>query len=181
MGQTNCRLGGLRYGILIVPLRLLYASVLTLVFVRLRGEIHVDPVDLASDTFAGEIELVIPFTEPELTRAVMQRAVSLAAGLEARICLIAVHALPYPLPFICPSATHAFLVDQLLDLAGDCALPVASQVVLARSREEGFRDALQSEATVLVGTRPRLWRTSEERLAKMLAADGHRVMLLHVK
>jgi hypothetical protein len=32
---------------------------------------------------------------------------------------------------------------------------------------------------VLVGTYRRFWRTSEERLARTLVADGHKVALLH--
>jgi len=144
------------------------------------GELHIDPTDLAGDTFAGEIELIVPFTDPATTRAVLERAHGLTAGLNARISLVAVHALPYPTAFTCPTATHAFLVDQLLSLAAECPFPVASQVVLARSREEGFRHALKAEATVLLGTHRHFWRTAEERLAKMLVADGHNVVLLHV-
>ena len=60
-------------------------------------------------------------------------------------------------------------MDQLTELAAECPLPVNPQVVLARSREEGFRYALQPESTVLVGTHRHFWRTSEERLARMLA------------
>jgi hypothetical protein len=71
-------------------------------------------------------------------------------------------------------------VDQLVDLADGCPLPVAPQVILARSREEGFRHALKSESTILVGTRRHIWRTAEERLAKTLVADGHKVVLLHL-
>jgi hypothetical protein len=54
-------------------------------------------------------------------------------------------------------------------------------VVLARSCEEGFRHALKPESTILLGTRRRLWKTSEERLAVVLARDGHRVALVHVE
>lgn len=145
-----------------------------------RGELQIDPIDLAGDTFAGEIELVVPFTDPQATRAVLEKARALTAGLNARVMLVAIHALPYPSAFTCPTATHAFLVDQLLELANACPMPVASQVVLARSREDGFRHALKTESTVIVGTRKHLWRTSEERLAKMLVADGHKVILLHI-
>jgi len=144
------------------------------------GELHIDPIDLAGDTFAGEIELVVFFTEPQATREVLERAQTLTAGLNARVLLLAVHALPYPSPFVCPTATHAFLVDQLLELSSNCPLPVASQVVLARSREEGFRHVLRSESTILLGTHRHVWRTAEERLARMLVADGHKVILLHV-
>ena len=67
----------------------------------------------------------------------------LTAGLQARIKLVAVHAVPFPADFRCPTSTHAFLVDQLVELAGECSLPVNPQVVLARSRDEGFRYALK--------------------------------------
>jgi hypothetical protein len=144
------------------------------------GELQIDPSDLAGDVFAGELELVVPFTDPESTRMVLERVRTLTAGLNVRIMLVAIHSLPYPSAFTCPTATHAFLVDQLLELANACPMPVASQVVLARSREDGFRHALKAESTVLVGTRKHMWRTSEERLAKMLVADGHKVILLHI-
>jgi hypothetical protein len=72
-------------------------------------------------------------------------------------------------------------VNQLTELAADCPLPVIPQVVLARSREEGFRYALRPESTVLVGTHRHFWRTSEERLARTLLADGHKVALLHIE
>jgi hypothetical protein len=149
--------------------------------VETRGELQIDPADLAGDAFAGEIELVVPYTDLPTTRAVLQRAQALTAGLNARILLLAVHSLPYPSPFTCPTATHAFLVDQLLELANGCPMPVASEVVLARSREEGFRHALRTDATVLVGSRKHVWRTSEERLANMLVSDGHKVILVYVQ
>ena len=145
-----------------------------------RGELRIDPASLGADAFAGEVELVVPYTELELTRALLQRTAGLTGGLQARITLLAVHAIPYPASFRCPTAMHAFLVDQLLELAAECALPVNSQVVLARSREEGFRFALKCESTILMASRRHFWRTEEERLARMLAADGHKVALVHI-
>jgi hypothetical protein len=144
-----------------------------------RGELRIDPGQLGSDAFTGELELVVPFTDPDLARALLRKAVALTAGLQARISLVAVHAVPFPADFRCEASTHAFLVDQLTQLAAECPLPVDSQVVLARSRQEGFRYALRRESTVLVGTHRHFWRTSEERLARTLVADGHKVALLH--
>jgi hypothetical protein len=145
-----------------------------------RGELQIDPGQLGTDAFTGEIELVVPYTDLALTRSLLQRVQVLTAGLQARIKLVAVHSVPYPAAFRCPTATHAFLVDQLMELAGECSLPVDPQVVLARSREEGFRYALKSESTILLGSHRHFWRTEEERLARMLVADGHKVALLHV-
>lgn len=145
-----------------------------------RGELRIDPGQLGTDAFAGEIELVVPYTSLPIARALLQRAQVLTAGLQARIKLLAVHSVPYPADFRCPTSAHAFLVDQLMELAAECSLPVNPQVILARSREEGFRYALNSESTILLGTHRHFWRTEEERLARMLVSDGHKVALLHV-
>jgi hypothetical protein len=135
---------------------------------------------LGPEAFSGPLELVVPYTDPELAREVLRRAVGLIAGLEARVVLLAVHAVPFPADFRCVGSNHSFLVNQLTALAEDCQLPVTPQVVLARSREDGFRFALNPNATILLGTRKSILRTSEERLARMLAADGHKVALLHI-
>jgi hypothetical protein len=127
------------------------------------------------------IEIVVPFTEWAVTEAVMKRAAAFTAKLNATVTLLAVHTVPYPMPFGCPAAVHAYLVEQLIDLASRCPLPVNPQVVLARSREEGFQHALKPESTVLLGTRKRLWKTGEERLAASLAQQGHRVALVSIE
>jgi hypothetical protein len=145
-----------------------------------RGEFRVDPGSLSMDGAARELEVVVPFTVPETTAAALDRAPVLTAGLDAHILLLAVHTLPYPLPFVCPSLAHAYLVEQLMELAGHCALPVHPQVVLSRDFEEGFRFALKPSSTVLLATRRQFWRTREERLARVLARNGHKVALVHI-
>ena len=146
-----------------------------------RGELRIDPGQLGTDAFSGDLELVVPYTDPDLTRALLRKAAALTAGLQAHIALVAVHTVPFPADFRCAASTHTFLVDRLTELASECPLPVNPQVVLARSREEGFRYALPPDSTVLVGTHRHFWRTSEERLARMLVADGHKVALLHIE
>ncbi len=145
-----------------------------------RGELQIDPGRLGTEAFSGPIELVVPYTDLPLTKALLQRAQALTSGLQVHITLLAVHALPYPAAFRCPTAMHSFLVDQLMELACGCSLPITSHVVLARSRDEGFRCALKSESTILLGTHRHFWRTGEERLARMLVADGHKVALVHI-
>lgn len=146
---------------------------------RTRGDLRIEPGALENSSDA-ELELVVPYTVPTVTRAVLARAESLTVGLNARISLIAVHSVPYATTFGCPSSTHGFLVAQLLELSAECRLPVNAQVVLARSRDEGLRFALQPGSTVLMGSRRRCWRTAEERLARKLAGDGNRVVLVYV-
>jgi len=145
-----------------------------------RGELQIDPGSIENFSAAAEMEVVVPYTEWGITEALLKRAAALTAGLNVRLTLVAVNAIPYPATFPGPTAVHAHLVDQLEALASRCTLPVQAQVVLARSREEGFRYMLRPDSMVLVGTRKRFWRTAEERLAKMLVNDGHKVALVHV-
>jgi hypothetical protein len=94
--------------------------------------------------------------------------------------LIAVHTLPYPVPFVCPSLVHAHLVEQLLELAAACTLTVQPQVVLARDRMEGFQYAMPPGSTVLIASHRHFWRTQEEKLARALVEAGHKVALVHI-
>jgi len=145
-----------------------------------RGELQIDPGSLGTESPAGEIEVVVPYTGRSVTQALLKRAAALTAGLTVRLNLVAVLAVPYPASFPGPTAMHRHLVEQLEDLSSQCPLPVQAQVVLARSRQEGFRYMLRPDSTVLLGTRKRFWRTAEERLANTLVSDGHKVALLHV-
>jgi hypothetical protein len=147
--------------------------------VRTQRQLEIDPGVLELSG-AGEMEIVVPYTEWSVTSAVLRRAVALAAGLNVRIQLVAVHAAPYPATLGCPALVHAHLVEQLVDLASHCQIPVTPQVVLARYWDEGFRFAMKPHSTVLIGTRRRFWRTHEEKLAQALAREGHHVALLHV-
>jgi hypothetical protein len=144
------------------------------------GQLRIDPGTL-EEVGVGEIEIVVPFTEWSVTEATLKQAVSLSSTLNARISLIAIHTVPYPLPFGCSGTVHSHLAEQLIALAGDCPLPVRPQVVLARDFEQGFQYALKAESTILIGSRKHLWKTAEERLAKMLAREGHKVVLVHVR
>jgi len=143
--------------------------------------LRIDPGSLEADGYAGELDVVVPYTEWSVTDALLQRAVALTAGLNARLTLVAVHTVPYPATFECPAAVHAYLVERLVDLASRCPVPVNPQVVLARGRSEGFCHVLKPESIVLVGARKHWWRTEEEKLARSLARDGHKVVLLHVE
>ena len=141
--------------------------------------LRIDPGSLETDGYVEELDVVVPYTEWSITDALLKRAVALTAGLNAKLRLVAVHTVPYASPYGCPAAVHAHLVEQLVDLASRCPLPVNPQVVLARGRAEGFAYVLKPESIVLLGARKHWWRTEEEKLARRLARDGHKVVLLH--
>lgn len=146
------------------------------------GQFRLNPVNLAGGEAGAELELVVPFTEAYATAVALEKAAALTAGLDARVLLLAVHTLPYPVPFVCPALVHAHLVEQLMELASHCRLAVQPQVVLTRDRMEGFRYAMKPASTVLVATCKRhFWPTPEEKLARDLVRDGHHVALLQIE
>jgi hypothetical protein len=145
-----------------------------------RGALRIDPGSLDTNGVGEDLEIVVPYTERSLTQAVLERAAGLTAGLKAKVMLVAIHTIPYPADFECQSAVYGFLVKQLEDLASQSSLAVEPQVVLARSREEGFRHVLSDRSTVLLATRKHWWRTQEEVLARALVRDGYNVALLHI-
>jgi len=147
---------------------------------RTRGELRIDPGQLGLESFSGELEVVVPYIDADTTRAVLCKAAVLTAGLQARVLLVGVQCVPFPADLRFAASAHSFLVEQLMNLADECRLPVRPQVVLARSIQDGLRFAIHPDSTVLMGTRRHLWRTSEERLARLLVQDGHSVVLLHL-
>src|SRR4051794_7615151 len=109
---------------------------------RTRGELRIDPGQLGLESFSGELEVVVPHIDAETTRAVLCKAAALTAGLQAKVLLVAVQCVPFPADLRFSASAHSFLVEQLVQIAEECHLPVNPQVVLARSIQDGLRFAL---------------------------------------
>ena len=137
------------------------------------------PLQLNRPEDAGTFEVVVPYTGPEITARVVERAAALAAGLNVALKLVAVYVAPYPADLSCPTAMKEHLTARLTELAERTTLPSSVQLVVSRDRSEGFRQVLRPSSTVLLGSRKRWWRTREERLARDLTRAGHHVSLLH--
>jgi hypothetical protein len=128
---------------------------------------------------SGSLEIVVPYTDPEVTAKVVEKAAALAIGLNAIVKLVAVYVAPYPADLNCPTAMQEHLTSRLSEIAERTNLPSSMQIVVARDRDAGFRHILRPESAVLLGSFRRLWRTREERLARELVREGHHVSLLH--
>jgi hypothetical protein len=148
-----------------------------------RGRLRIDPGSLRAperpEESAGSLEIVVPYTDPEVTAKVVKKAAALAIGLNAMLKLVAVYVAPYPADLTCPAAMEEHLTSRLSEIAGRTSLPSSVQIVVARDRDAGFRHVLRPESVVLMGSLRRLWRTREEKLARVLAFRGHHVSLLH--
>lgn len=125
---------------------------------------------------AAELDLVVPFTTPELTRAALDAANRMGAGLNASLRLVKVQVVPFPLDLGQSPVYVDFLKKQLEQF--ESALPAAGEVRLARDFEEGLEGTLDPGSVVVLATRKRPWRTRTERLAASLRKVGHKVVMV---
>jgi hypothetical protein len=134
---------------------------------------------LASDlapAVVSNLQIVIPFRTPELTRAALKYASRLSGDLNARIRLIDVHVVPYGVPLDEPTVDPKHLTRRLRQFAQEGAIPISAEVVFARDWELGLRRSLAPGSLVLLAIKRAWWRTSEKRLAGRLRKIGHQVI-----
>jgi hypothetical protein len=122
------------------------------------------------------LDLVVPFTTPELTRAALDAANRMGAGLNATLRLVRVQVVPFPLDLSQSPVYIDFLKDQIAQFQSD--LPVAGEIRLAREFEAGLLGTLGPESVVILATPKRMWRTRNEVLAAILRRAGHKVVLV---
>ena len=132
---------------------------------------------IGSANQTAELDLVVPFTTPELTRVAVDAANRMGAGLNATLRLVKVQVVPYPMDLYQSPVHIDFLKSQLARIPSE--LPVASEIRLARELEAGLLDTLTSNSVVILAARKRLWRTRSEHLAASLRRAGHKVVLVN--
>ena len=122
------------------------------------------------------VEIVVPFTTPELTRVALDAAGRLGEGLNARVRLVRVQVVPFPLELTQPRVQTDFLKSQLARFQSE--LPVSREVRLARDLEAGLISTMGPGSVVILASGKRLWRIRNERLAASLRSAGHKVVLV---
>jgi hypothetical protein len=127
----------------------------------------------------AELDLVVPFTTPELTRSALNAADRMGGELNASLRLVKVQVVPYPLQIDQPPVYLEFLKNQLDQFRSE--LPMTNEVRLSREAETGLLGALKCDSIVVLATRRRPWRTRNERLAAKLRRAGHKVVLIYEK
>ena len=124
----------------------------------------------------AELDLVVPFTTPELTRVALDAANRMGGGLNATLRLVKVQVVPFPLDLEQSPVYIDFLKDQLTHFQSE--LPVAGEIRLAREFEAGLLGTLGRDAVVILAAPKRPWRTRNERLGASLRRNGHKVVLV---
>ena len=124
---------------------------------------------------AGLVVSVL-FASAGETLAALRTAAALAADLNARIHLVSVHAVPFPLPLDRPPVYVEFLRDQLRAVAEQCALPVEGHLYFGRDVAETLASVLPAESIVVVGSKSRWWPNRVGNLERKLRRNGHHIV-----
>ena len=132
----------------------------------------------ALESVSRPIQIIVPYTTPDLSRVALNSAATLAKGIRAEVVLLAVHVVPFPLPLDRPDVQGKHLMHLLESVAVGSSLPVRVELVLARDRTTALHRFLKPGPQVLLVTRKRWWRTAEEKLAGVLAQEGCNVSLI---
>jgi hypothetical protein len=122
------------------------------------------------------LDLVVPVTTPDLTRAALDAANRMGMGLNATLRLIKIQVVPFPMDLSQSPVYLDFLKSQLQRYESE--LPLAGEIRLARELEPGLLGTLSPNSIVVLATGKRLWRTRNERLAAALRRAGHKVVLV---
>ena len=127
----------------------------------------------------AELDLVVPFTTPELTRVALSAAERMGEGLRAAVRLIKVQVVPFPLDLGRPPVPVDFLKEQMEQFKSK--LPMTCEIRLARELKPGLLEALGRDSVVILAGRWRPWSTLNERLAGWLRRAGFKVLLISGK
>jgi len=128
----------------------------------------------------GDLRVFVLHTSADLTRAALGAVAALTRNLSARVTLVAVQIVPFPLPLDRPDVPPTFLEQELKVLVRGIDAPVDVRVVIARDRAVGIEEAISPGSLVVLAAKKHWWPTSHERLARWLARAGHSVTLVEV-
>jgi hypothetical protein len=122
------------------------------------------------------LDVAVVFTSGAATTTALRTAGALADSLNARIKLVAMQVVPYPLPLESPPILLDFSEHRLREIAVESLVETTVQIYLCRDSWATLSAVLPPHSLVVIGGRKRWWRTKEESLVRKLSRAGHQVI-----
>lgn len=122
------------------------------------------------------MEIVVLHTTVSETLAALKTAAHLAQGLSARIRLLVLEVVPYPLPLDQPDVTLPFTHRRFRTLAENTSVETSVDIHLVRDRDKLLESILEPHSLVVLGAHRSWWPTANGKLAKRLERAGHQVV-----
>jgi hypothetical protein len=126
------------------------------------------------------MEVVVLHTSVKETLEALKTAAKLADGLSARIRLLVLEVVPYPLPLDQPQVALPFTQRRFRTLAQNASIETNVDVHLVRDPDKAIESVLEPRSVVVMGAPKskwsRLWPNTHARVAKRLTRLGHQVI-----
>ncbi len=124
------------------------------------------------------MEIVVLHTTVAETLAALKTAARLAGGLSARIRLLVLEVVPYPLPLDRPNVPLPFTHRRFRTLSSSLETSIETNIDihLVRDPDKAIESVLEPNSVVVMGTRRSWWPSAHRRVAKRLARLGHQVV-----
>ena len=127
------------------------------------------------------LEVVVLHTTTSATLQALRTAARLAEGLAARIRLLVLETVPYPLPVNTPQVPVEFTERRFRTVASETSIDTRVDIRLGRDQAEMLESALEPHSLVVVAAKGGWWPTAQKRQAKRLAKRlerlGHQVVV----
>jgi len=129
-------------------------------------------------TSAEPLDIVVPFTTPQLTRIALTKAADLTAEIPSRIRVLRMQRVPFPLPLDHSPVSVEILREQVRKATSDVA-PAEIVIYLTREPVETLLDSLEPRSILVIASKWRPWRTAQERLKRICERQGNHVALVY--
>ena len=131
----------------------------------------------------AKLEVNVVFTTYPSTVAALRSACELARHLDARIRLIVVQSVPLAWSLESPPVSLDFVEERCRGMVAQCVevCEVKIDLYMCWDKWQALREALTPRSLVIVGGRRRWWHSREQKLAKRLEAERHRVIFAEVR
>jgi len=129
-----------------------------------------------SETSDCSLEVIVLHTPTAGTLKALRTAAGLAEGLAARIRLLVLQVVPYPLSLNAPDVPVTFTRRRFRTIAADANIETHVDIRFGRDQAQMLAGSIKPRSVVVLGGRRRWWPTAESRLAKRLERQGHQVM-----
>jgi hypothetical protein len=122
------------------------------------------------------MEVVVLHTKITETLKALKTAALLAHGLSARIRLLVLEVVPYPLPLDQPNVPLQFSRRRFRTLAENIAVETTVDIHLVRDPDKTIDSILEPHSVIVLGAHRTWWPSAHSRVAKCLERKGHQVV-----
>ena len=122
------------------------------------------------------LAVFVVFTSVNWTLKALEKAREIARPVGAKIVVVAVQVVPYPLPLDEPPVPMEFVIRRFEEKVGEFPEKTHISAYLCRDLMEAFKRILIPGCPVVIATQERWWPTRNQRLARKLRRAGYDVI-----